>query len=57
MVKESGDTFQIEVCDKKRIITKLYNKFKILTGKTSYVIDPHDGKKSLVSSQVHSTLS
>jgi len=44
MVKESRGTFQIEVHVKK-LVTKLYNKFKILTGRMSYVIDPHDGKK------------
>jgi hypothetical protein len=49
VAKESRDTFQIEVCARsykqRKLITKLYNKFKILTGRTSYVIDPPDGKK------------
>jgi hypothetical protein len=28
--------------DREKLITKLYNKLKILT---SYVLDPHNGKK------------
>ena len=32
---------------RKKLITQLYNKFKILTARMSYVIDPHDGKKNV----------
>jgi len=41
---------------REKLITQFYNKFKILTGRMSYVI-AHMMVKKLVSSQVYFTLS